>query len=110
MEKTVTLVLMALMLWQMGSLQTAAMAPNGLAVLREAAGQSTLVLDGVVLEAWTPKASQRSVEELGKSLGLVQLAAGGEQALGADGVIKLRRDGQAMTIQMIVSNVDEAEA
>lgn len=110
MEKTVTLVLMALMLWQMGSLQTAAMAPNGLAVLREAAGQSTLVLDGVVLEAWTPKASQRSVEELGKSLGLVQLAAGGEQALGADGVIKLRRDGQAMTIQMILSNVDEAEA
>ena len=109
MEKAMTLVLMVLMLWQMSSLQNTAWTPNRLAVLREAAGQSTLVVDGVVLEAWTPKASQRAVEELEKSLGLTQLTVCGQQSLGTDGVIKLRRDGQAVTVQMIFSNVDEAE-
>ena len=60
MEKVMTVMLTALMLLQAGSLQKMACTPNGLMVLRETAAQSELQVDGVVLEAWTPKAGEKA--------------------------------------------------
>lgn len=110
MEKMVTMVLAALLFVQAGSLQKTLWPPNGLAVLRETAAQSELTIDGVVLEAWTPKASQRAVQELAQSLELNELADGGEQILANGGTVKLRREEQAVTVQLILPETEEAEA
>lgn len=108
MEKVMTVMLTALMLLQAGSLQKMACTPNGLMVLRETAAQSELQVDGVVLEAWTPKAGEKAVQELAQALGAAEIASGGEASLEAGGTIKLLREEEAVTVQLILP--DEADA
>ena len=81
MEKVMTVMLAMLMFLQAGAMQKNAFSPNGLAVLREAAAQSELQIDGVVLEAWAPKAGDKAVQELAQALGAAEIASGGEQTL-----------------------------
>ena len=109
MEKAMTILLAAMMLLQAGSLQEALRPANGLAALREAVSESALTVDGVVLEAWTPKANERAVAELAQALNLPELSSGGQQALGTYGTVKLIRSGQAVTVQMILPEAAEAE-
>ena len=109
MEKVVTMLLAALMFLQAGSLQRTTFAPNGLAVLKEAAAQSELQVDGVVLEAWTPKAGEKAVQELAQMLGAAEIVSGGEQTLEAGGTVKLLREEEAVTVQLILPDPVEAE-
>lgn len=109
MEKVMTMVLAALLFLQAGAGQRTAMPPNGLAVLKETAAQSELAVDGVVLEAWTPRASQRAVQELAQALAADTLTEGGEQSLANGGTVKLLREEQAVTVQVILSETLDAE-
>ena len=109
MEKVMTVMLAVLMFLQAGAMQKNAFSPNGLAVLREAAAQSELQIDGVVLEAWAPKAGDKAVQELAQALGAAEIASGGEQTLETGGRVKLLREEEAVTVQLILPEPVEAE-
>ena len=106
MEKTMAMVMMAMLLCG----QMVRWAPNGLDALLMAAGQGDVVVDGVVLESWTAQAGPRALGDLSKALDVAELGESGEAAIGTDGSLKWRKQGQTLTVQMILPDTAEARA